>query len=74
MGGLFVYAIVSLLYIFAWDFNSLLFFRFLHGIGSAATIPVAMAYAAELAPQGQEGKYMGTLNLAMRARAHLLGY
>ena len=65
MGGLLVYAIVSLLYIFAWDFNSLLTFRFLHGIGSAATMPVAMAYAAELAPKGQEGKYMGTLNLAM---------
>jgi len=65
MGGLLAYAIVSLLYIFAWDFTSLLSFRFLHGIGSAATMPVAMAYAAELAPQGQEGKYMGTLNLAM---------
>jgi DHA1 family multidrug resistance protein-like MFS transporter len=65
MGGLLAYAIVSLLYVIAWDFNSLLTFRFLHGIGSAATMPVAMAYAAELAPQGQEGKYMGTLNLAM---------
>ena len=65
MGGLLAYAIVSLLYVFAWDFKSLLTFRFLHGIGSAATMPVAMAYAAELAPKGQEGKYMGTLNLAM---------
>jgi len=65
MGGLLAYAIVSILYIFAWDFTSLLSFRFLHGIGSAATMPVAMAYAAELAPKGQEGKYMGTLNLAM---------
>ena len=65
MGGLLAYAIVSLLYVFAWNFNSLLTFRFLHGIGSAATMPVAMAYAAELAPKGQEGKYMGTLNLAM---------
>ena len=27
--------------------------------------PVAMAYAAELAPKGQEGKYMGTMTLAM---------
>lgn len=65
MGGLLAYAIVSLLYILAWDFNSLLSFRFLHGLGSAATMPVAMAYAAELAPRGEEGKYMGTLNLAM---------
>ena len=65
MGGLLAYAIVSLLYVLAWDFNSLLSFRFLHGLGSAATMPVAMAYAAELAPRGEEGKAMGTLNLAM---------
>jgi DHA1 family multidrug resistance protein-like MFS transporter len=42
MGGLFAYAIVSLLYVFAWGFNSLLMFRFLHGMGSAATMPVAL--------------------------------
>jgi len=65
MAGLGGYAIVSLLYIIAWDFISLLSFRFIHGIGSAMAIPVAMAYAADLAPDGQEGKYMGTMNLAM---------
>lgn len=65
VGGLFVYSVVSLLYTFAWDFNSLLFFRFIHGLGSAMASPVAMAYAAELAPKGQEGKYMGTMTLAM---------
>jgi len=64
-GGLMVYTLVSLLYIFAADFNQLLAFRFIHGIGSAMASPIAMAYAAELAPQGQEGKYMGTMNLAM---------
>ena len=60
-----MYAFVSILYIFSWDFSSLLSFRFVHGIGSAMATPVAMAYAAELAPKGQEGKYMGTMNLAM---------
>jgi DHA1 family multidrug resistance protein-like MFS transporter len=65
MGGLLMYAFVSILYIFSWDFSSLLSFRFVHGIGSAMASPVAMAYAAELAPKGQEGKYMGTMNLAM---------
>jgi DHA1 family multidrug resistance protein-like MFS transporter len=65
VGGLLVYSVVSLLYTFAWDFNSLLFFRFIHGLGSAMASPVAMAYAAELAPRGQEGKYMGTMTLAM---------
>jgi DHA1 family multidrug resistance protein-like MFS transporter len=65
MAGLGGYALVSLLYIIAWNFTSLLAFRFLHGIGSAMAIPVAMAYAADLAPDGQEGKYMGTMNLAL---------
>ena len=65
MAGLGGYAVVSLLYIISWNFTSLLTFRFLHGIGSAMAIPVAMAYAADLAPKGQEGKYMGTMNLAM---------
>jgi MFS family permease len=65
MGGLLVYSAVSVLYAFAWDYNSLLFFRFVHGLGSAMASPVAMAYAAELAPKGQEGKYMGIMSLAM---------
>jgi MFS family permease len=65
MAGLGGYAVVSLLYIISWNFTSLLTFRFLHGIGSAMAIPVAMAYAADLAPEGHEGKYMGTMNLAM---------
>jgi len=64
-GGLLIYSLVSLLYVFAADFNWLLVFRFIHGIGSAMASPIAMAYAAELAPIGQEGKYMGTMNLAM---------
>ena len=65
MAGLGGYALVSLLYIVSWNFTSLLSFRFLHGIGSAMVMPVAMAYAADLAPEGQEGKYMGTMNLAI---------
>ena len=65
VAGLGAYATVSLLYAWAWSFNSLLMFRFLHGIGSAMVMPVAMAYAAELSPQGQEGTTMGTMNMAM---------
>ncbi|MBN2336313.1 MFS transporter [Candidatus Bathyarchaeota archaeon] len=65
VAGLLVYAVVSLLYSIAWDFTSLVTFRFIHGLGSAMTMPVAMAYAAELSPQGSEGRYMGTMNFAM---------
>ena len=65
VAGLLVYAVVSLMYVFAWDFNSLLSFRFIHGLGSAMTMPIAMAYAAELSPEGEEGRYMGTMTFAM---------
>jgi MFS family permease len=63
--GLLVYSIVSLLYIFAADFTWLLIFRFIHGLGSAMATPIVMAYAAELAPKGQEGRYMGTMTTAL---------
>ena len=62
--GLAAYMVVSILYTFAWDFTSLVSMRFLHGMGSAMAMPVAMAYAAELAPKGYEGRYMGTINFA----------
>jgi MFS family permease len=65
MAGLFTYSVVSLLYSIAWNFTSLISFRLVHGLGSALAMPVAMAYAAELSPKGQEGRYMGTMNLAM---------
>ncbi len=65
VAGLLVYAVVSLLYSIAWNFTSLLTIRLLHGLGSAMSMPVAMAYAAELAPVGQEGRYMGSITLAM---------
>jgi MFS family permease len=65
MAGLLTYSVVSFLYSIAWNFTSLISFRLVHGLGSAMAMPVAMAYAAELSPKGQEGRYMGTMNLAM---------
>jgi len=63
--GLLLYAVVSLLYSIAWDFTSLITIRLFHGIGSAMAMPIAMAYAAELTPPGQEGRYMGTMTFAI---------
>jgi MFS family permease len=65
--GLGVYTILSLLYAVAWDYTSLITVRFFHGLGSAMSMPIAMAYAAEIAPEGREGKFMGNLNMAMFA-------
>nr|MQY83493.1 MFS transporter [archaeon] len=42
MAGLLVYAVISFLYVLAWDFTSLISIRFLHGLGSAMTMPIAM--------------------------------
>ena len=63
--GLSAYMIVSILDVFAWDVFSLTFMRFIHGFGSSMVMPIAMAYAADLAPEGKEGKYMGTMNVSL---------
>ncbi|MBC8224568.1 MFS transporter [Candidatus Bathyarchaeota archaeon] len=65
--GLGVYTVLSLLYAVAWDYTSLITVRFFHGLGSAMSMPIAMAYAAEISPEGREGKFMGNLNMAMFA-------
>jgi MFS family permease len=65
--GLGVYAVISVLYVVAWDYASLISIRFLHGIGSAASMPIAYAYAAEITPEGREGRFMGTMNMALFA-------
>lgn len=65
MAGLFAYFIISFLYPLAASVYSLALVRFVHGMVSAVVIPIAMAYVAELAPPGQEGKTMGTFNQAM---------
>ena len=67
MAGLFVYTVISVMYAFAWDFTSLAAIRFLHGLGSAMSMPIAMAYGAELAPEGKEGQYMGMMTMSMFA-------
>jgi len=63
--GLGAYALVSILYIFAWNPPFLMAVRFIHGVGSAMVIPVASAYVVELTPKGEEGRYMGMMNMAM---------
>jgi len=63
--GLGFYALVSLLYPHASSPWQLVLIRLIHGVGSAMVIPVAMAYAVELTPKGEEGRYMGMMNTAM---------
>ena len=67
MLGVSIYTFVSILYVLAMDVGTLLAIRLVHGLGSALTMPVAMAYAAGLAQEGHEGSTLGTMTMAMFA-------
>ena len=63
--GLLIYSLLSLAYIPADTLYSLTAVRFLHGVGSAMVIPIAMAYIGETSEKGKEGTSMGALNVAI---------
>lgn len=65
VSGLFLYSVVSVLYVLSTQVEMLIFVRLLHGFTSVLVVPVAMALAADIAPQRQLGLYMGTLNMAV---------
>ncbi len=65
LAGLLLYTLLSLGYILATSVYALTLVRLIHGMASAAVIPVAMAYVADAAPKGEEGKYMGTFSISM---------
>lgn len=67
LAGLLVYALVGLLFPEATSVLNLIGIRALHGVGSAMIVPVAMAYVSDMAPPGEEGRYMGKLNIAIFA-------
>ncbi len=63
--GLFFYALVGLAMPEATSVVNLIVIRAFHGVGSAMIVPVAMACISDMAPVGQEGRYMGLLNIAI---------
>jgi MFS family permease len=67
MAGLSLYAVMGLAYTLATSVEHLILIRLLHGVGSAMIMPIAMAYIGDLTPHGQEGRYMGLLNIALFA-------
>ncbi len=48
IGSIAVFGVMSLVCAFAWDYNSLLWFRTLQGIGLGGEVPVAATYISEL--------------------------
>ena len=63
--GLVTYTILSLAYILANSVYTLTVVRIIHGAASAMVIPVAMAYIADISPEGEEGRYMGTFMISL---------
>lgn len=65
--GLAIYAVAGLLYVVAGSVLDLILIRIGHGVGSAMIVPIAMSYVGDLAPEGEEGRYMGIFNIALFA-------
>jgi len=65
VSGLFIYTLAGLVYTLAGSVEDLILIRAFHGVGSAMIVPIAMAYIGELAPKGQESRYMAMLNIAL---------
>ena len=57
--GLLAYATISIALAYLDSIVALVVIRLLHGVASAMLIPVFQAYAADLAPEGREGRVMG---------------
>ena len=49
---------MSLVCAFAWDYNSLLWFRTLQGIGLGGEVPVAATYISELTRAKNRGRFV----------------
>lgn len=58
--GLSVYSLLSILYLLAGSVFELTALRFFHGMASAMILPIALAYINDIAPVGEEGKFIGS--------------
>ena len=65
--GFFVSSLVSLTYILANNIPQLIAVRLVHGAFSGMTAPLARAWVGDVAPRGEEGKWMGYFNAAFTA-------
>lgn len=53
-----LWGLSSLLFVFAWDYSSLIVIRFLIGVGMGAEFPVAQSLMSEFAPKHVRGRYI----------------
>ena len=62
--GLMIYSMIAVAFALVNSVNQLIFCRLIQGAGAAMVIPIARAYAGDMAPPGQEGQTMGHFNMA----------
>lgn len=60
--GLFVFSLTSFAYVLAGNVGSLLLIRLLQGVAAGFVQPISQAYIGDIAPEGEEGKWMGFFN------------
>lgn len=65
--GLGLYSAVSFAYVMADSSGTLIGVRLAHGLASLLVVPICMALAGDIAPKGQLGSYLGTVNMALMA-------
>lgn len=65
MFGLSIYTLSSLAYLFVDSAWHIVAIRFFNGLGSAFVVPVAMSIGSDIAEDGKEGKFFGTLQMAL---------
>ncbi len=65
--GLFLFALTSFAYVLANNVASLLAIRLLQGVAAGFVQPIAQAYIGDIAPEGEEGKWMGFFNATFLA-------
>lgn len=58
IGSIATFAAMSIVCAFAWDYNSLMAFRALQGIGLGGEIPVAAVYISELTKAANRGRFV----------------
>lgn len=67
VGGFGVYALGAVGYLFATNWEMVVFFRAFSGLGAAGIFPMSLAYVGKLSPKGMEGRYMGVFTIAIEA-------
>jgi putative MFS transporter len=58
IGSIAVFGVMSLVCAFAWDYNSLLAFRTLQGVGLGGEVPIAATYISELTRAKNRGRFV----------------